>query len=201
MIFFFDTETTGFVNERLPDGHPDQPHIVQIAGILTDDAGKVANQFSLVVNPGVTIPLKTVEFHGITDDIAGRLGVSLSTAVGMFDFMARRADLIVAHNIKFDIGVMASAYIREARDIPQINRFCTMDAAAPVVNLPPTERMIAAGMMKPKSPKLEECVRYFFDEPLDGAHDALVDVAACSRVFFRLIDDGHFSLPKKEVVA
>lgn len=201
MIFFFDTETTGFVNERLPDGHPDQPHIVQIAGILTDDAGKVASQFSLVVNPGVTIPPKTIEFHGITDEIASQLGVSPSTAVGLFDFMARRADLIVAHNIKFDIGVMASAYVREGREMLLFNRFCTMEAATPVVNLPPSERMKAAGMTKPKSPKLEECVRHFFDEPLDGAHDALIDVAACARVFFRLIDDGHFSLPTKEAAA
>ena len=64
--------------------------------------------------------------------------------------------------------------------------FCTMEAAAPIVNLPPTERMLAAGFNKPKAPKLEEAIRFFFDESLDGAHDAMVDVIACRRIYFHL---------------
>jgi hypothetical protein len=35
---------------------------------------------------------------------------------------------------------------------------------------------------------LAECVKHFFGEDLAGAHDALVDVRACARVFFRLRD-------------
>lgn len=54
------------------------------------------------------------------------------------------------------------------------------------MNLPPTERMRAAGFNKPKPPKLEECIRHFFNEDLDGAHDAMIDVAACRRVYFHL---------------
>ncbi|AOW48412.1 3'-5' exonuclease family protein [Acetobacter ascendens] len=67
-------------------------------------------------------------------------------------------------------------------------KFCTMDAAAPLVNLPPTARMIAAGIDKPKAPKLEECIKHFFNEELKGAHDAMVDVRACARLFFHLRD-------------
>lgn len=47
--------------------------------------------------------------------------------------------------------------------------------------------MLAAGFTKPKPPKLEECIRHFFDEALEGAHDALVDVRACARVHRHLI--------------
>jgi DNA polymerase-3 subunit epsilon len=61
-----------------------------------------------------------------------------------------------------------------------------MEAATPVLNLPPTERMIAAGFDKPKPPKLEECIRHFFNEDLEGAHDAMADVIACRRVYFHL---------------
>jgi len=46
--------------------------------------------------------------------------------------------------------------------------------------------MLAAGFTKPKPPKLEECIRHFFNEELDGAHDAMVDVRACRRVYFHL---------------
>ena len=64
--------------------------------------------------------------------------------------------------------------------------FCTMEAACSVVNLPPTAKMLAAGIHRPKSPKLEECVKHFFNEDLQGAHDAMVDVAACRRVYLHL---------------
>ena len=46
--------------------------------------------------------------------------------------------------------------------------------------------MVAAGFNKPKPPKLEECIKHFFNETLEGAHDAMVDLAACSRVYFHL---------------
>ena len=61
-----------------------------------------------------------------------------------------------------------------------------MTSAAPIVNLPPTDRMRAAGRTGPKSPKLSECVQHFFSEEMIGAHDAMVDVRACARVFFHL---------------
>ena len=37
-----------------------------------------------------------------------------------------------------------------------------------------------------KWPKLEECIKFFFDEQLEGAHDALTDVRACIRVYKEL---------------
>jgi len=84
MILFWDTETTGFFDDRLPVDHEAQPYIVQLAAELCEDDGR------------------------------------------------------------------------------------------------------AAGINKPKPPKLEECIRHFFGEELDGAHDAMVDVVACRRVFFHL---------------
>ena len=59
-----------------------------------------------------------------------------------------------------------------------------------VVNLPPTEKMRAAGFDKPKPPKLEECIRHFFNEELGGAHDAMIDLDACRRVYIHLASVG-----------
>ena len=109
-------------------------------------------------------------------------------AVRAFADLLGVADTLVAHNIQFDADVLDIAYLR-LRGRPKSEpgtRFCTMEAAAPIVNLPPTERMIATGFNKPKAPKLEECIKHFFGETLDGAHDALVDVRACARVYFHL---------------
>lgn len=186
MILFFDTETTGLYRDRLPFDHPDQPRLVQLACLLTANDGTPINMLSLVVDPGCPIPPGATAVHGIDDALAQEAGVAEKTAAGIFNMFARRADLVVAHNSKFDIGVMGCVNAREGLLSAPLRTFCTMEAASPIVDLPPTERMLAAGFTKPKPPKLEECIAHFFNETLDGAHDALVDVRACARVFFHL---------------
>jgi len=188
MILFFDTETTGFFQERLPVDHPGQPHLVQLAAMLCEDDGAEVMSISLVINNNVPIPLQASNVHRITTEIAAARGVEPSMAIDIFGHMYRLADTTVAHNIKFDKGIMEAAIARRhgAMRVMTKPMFCTMEAATPIVNLPPTERMLAAGFNKPKPPKLEECIRHFFNEDLDGAHDALIDVAACRRVYLHL---------------
>lgn len=192
MILFFDTETTGFFQDRLPIDHPDQPYIVQLAALLCQDDGEPVSEFSFIVDPGiangVSIPARAAEVHGITDERAVQFGVSAEFALNAFTHLYQRADLVCAHNIKFDRGVIEAAISRHYRKVMPLRKalFCTMEAATPIINLPPTEKMKAVGFDKPKPPKLEECIHYFFNENLDGAHDAMADVTACKRVYLHL---------------
>lgn len=183
-----DTETTGLVADRLPPDHPDQPHIVQLGALLLDDDGRERAAVSLIVNPGVPIPPAASAVHGITDEIARRHGVPPRTAVTLLLMLAEVAHTRVAHNLRFDDAVVEAAILRQKmHGMPEGQAtFCTMVAATPVLDLPPTERMLARGMNRPKSPSLTECVRHFFGEDLDGAHDAMVDVRGCARVFRHL---------------
>jgi DNA polymerase-3 subunit epsilon len=195
VILFFDTETTGLPDFRSPADDPRQPHLVQLAALLTEEDGTERATLSILVQPPEAgIPAEAAAVHGITTETAARCGFSNARAVAMWDELAGRAALLVAHNIRFDLAVMATAWRRVlSTRRPDMKaehgeraRFCTMDAAAPIVNLPPTPRMLAAGFSRPKAPKLEECIRHFFSEELAGAHDALADVRACARVFFHL---------------
>lgn len=188
MILFFDTETTGFVNDRFPLDHPDQPHLVQLAAELCTDDGEPTSSFSLVVNPDVEIPERASAVHGITNEIAAQAGVSTGVAVDIFHALYQRADLVVAHNVKFDKAIIEIAISRALGKLYPLRKplYCTMESAAPIINLPPTERMVAAGINKPKAPKLEEAIWHFFAEDLSGAHDAMVDLTACRRVYFHL---------------
>lgn len=194
-VLFWDTETTGFFNEREPVDHPSQPHIVQLAAQLCEDDGSILAGFSFIVDPGVEIPEGAAKVHGITTAKAVQLGMSTDFALSAFAHLYQRADAICAHNAKFDKGVTEAAIARHRRSITPLRKtmFCTMEAASPIINLPPTERMKAAGFNKPKPPKLEEAVRHFFNESLDGAHDAMVDVIACRRVFFHLKSIGAWA--------
>lgn len=194
MILFFDTETTGFFQDRLPVDDRNQPYIVQLAAQLCEDSGDPILEFSFIVDPGIgengiTIPKAAADIHGITDEKAVQFGVSAEYALSVFTHLYQRADLVCAHNIKFDKGVTEAAIYRHYGKVMPLRKplFCTMEAATPVINLPPTERMRSMGMTKPKPPKLEECIRHFFGEELSGAHDAMVDVIACRRVYFHLL--------------
>lgn len=191
-VLIFDVETTGLPARGMPLDHERQPHLVQLAALLMDDDGTERASVSLIIRPPVPIPDDVAAIHGITNNIAASVGIPPAAAVGVWSNLARRADLLVAHNIAFDILLMEIAWLRSMGAEAAANwqalhagrtRFCTMQAATPLVNLPPTERMIAAGFNRPKAPKLAECVRHFFGEDLAGAHDALVDVRACARVF------------------
>lgn len=55
--------------------------------------------------------------------------------------------------------------------------------ATPILKIPPTDRMKAAGFMKFKTANLGEAYRFFTGRELVGAHSALVDVHACMEVY------------------
>lgn len=193
MILIYDTETTGLPNYRAPSDHPTQPHLVQLAMLLTSDQGQEIGTINCIIRPdGWTIPDEVADIHGITTEIAMKSGIPEGVATSLYLGWLERSTRRVAHNEGFDHRIMRTALLRAGMDRLEIdNRHIglvsdTMHISSPIVNLPPTERMIAAGFTKPKAPKLAECIRYFFDEPLDGAHDALVDVRACARLFFHL---------------
>lgn len=191
---FFDTETTGFPSASLDANHPDQAHLVQLALILIDDAGAVLDKYCAIINPGehVNFSEGAVKAHGITKERALAEGIDPKEAVQQFlDFIAK-AGMLGAHNIEFDLKIIALAIARTHNETWEnpIPTFCTMKRATDVVCIPPTEKMIQAGRNHYKSPSLTECVRYFFDEDLEGAHDALVDVEATIRVYLKLVELG-----------
>lgn len=193
MILAFDVETQGLPNFKERSDHPSQPHLVQLAMILMDDTGAEVETHNVIIKPdGWTVPDDVAAIHGITTEIAMAKGIPEADAVAMFVMALGKSSLRVAHNISFDDRLLRIAMLRAGIARPDIEAmearpsFCTCRTATPIVNLPPTEKMLRAGFTKPKPPKLEECVRHFWDESLDGAHDALVDVRACARVYWHL---------------
>jgi DNA polymerase-3 subunit epsilon len=194
LILAFDCETTGLPIFKEPSDHPSQPHIVQFAALLIDpETQEEVRSVNLIVKPdGWIIPDEVAAIHGITTERALAVGTPEAEITRLYLEMAGTAVLRVAHNINFDARIMRIAMFRlgmtreEIEAIEAPPKFCTMGAASKIVQLPPTARMAAAGFTKPKPPRLAECIQHFFGEALDGAHDALVDVRACARVYFHL---------------
>lgn len=193
---FFDTETSGLPLFSEPSEDPRQPHIVQFACVLVDiDSGKDLASLDLIARPdGWEIPEEVAQIHGITTEHALAVGVPERDIVALF--LALGADRThVAHNSSFDERIVRIALKRmfseaDAEAFKARTFECTQALATPILKLPPTEKMIAAGRRHHKSANLGEAYQFFTGKPLDGAHSAMVDVRACIAVY-RAIQAGQ----------
>ena len=179
MILFFDTETTGLVRNWNDPHDSKNPHLVQIGAILTNESGRILNCFSTIVKPdGFEIPTEAACVHGITTEVALKHGIHAKDALNTFIYLCSKAELVIAHNFKFDSVVIQKALGLELKDrFTGIKSLCTMLECTPICQIPSKW----GGF---KWPKLSEAYKFFFKEELKDAHDALTDVIGCKRVYF-----------------
>lgn len=183
---FIDTETQHLpdMNKRARD--PSQPHIVQFAGIQYINGVESASVCHLVHPDGWTIPPETTAIHGITNEMAAANGIVEQHIAERFLSLMRDSDLLVGHNISFDKFIMRIAcrrfdLITDQHDAwwKAFPTFCTMREMTNICQIP-------GARFGYKWPKLHEAYSHAFGKSLEGAHDALVDVRACSELYFWL---------------
>ncbi len=181
MILFFDTETTGLIPGR----------IIQLSYIMTDGEATIAKNFFFGVS---YIDPSATKVHGFTVEKIQQLsgGKTFSTDIEEIydDFLS--ADLIVAHNAKFDIGFMIAEFNYQDRIFRYRESFDTMKAFTPIMKM---ERSNHKGY---KYPKLGEMCEFLDVYPYDvtrksielfnsadvSGHDARYDTAALYLSFF-----------------
>src|ERR1019366_268020 len=122
----FDTETTGFINDREKPDHPSQPNLVQLGCILYDADNAERVSVDVIIKPdGWTIPSEVAKkSHGITTEMALALGIPLIGACSIFSNLVKLSDRTVGHNIDFDLKVMMAAFHRIGRPFPPVNPLC-----------------------------------------------------------------------------
>lgn len=195
-INIFDTETTGLPIYKEPSEHPDQPHLVEIAATLWDEAGAAVDSFSAIVKPdGWVITPELTLIHGISHEMAMDTGIAEKEALEGFLAIHVRAGLRVAHNCSFDDRIIRIAMKRymgdEAADLFRAGQsYCTALKSKPILNLPATEAMKKTNF-KVKTPNLAEAYRHFTGEDLAGAHRALTDANACARIYFAMQNNAN----------
>lgn len=194
-ILFYDTETTGLPLWHEPSDDPRQPHVVQLAACLVDpDSRHTIQSMDVIIQPdGWEIPGEVAAIHGITTEYAESVGIPEDVAVGLFYELWQKASCRTGHNETFDARIIRIALKRlggqDSADLWKAgNAQCTARLATPIVNLPPTEKMLGCGRNQPKTPKLSEAYRHFFSKELEGAHSAMVDVRACMDVYWEIQD-------------
>ncbi len=186
MYLFFDTETDGLPDFTLPLTHEKQPHVLQLAMILTDENGREAVSWKAPIIPeGFTIDetTKAFEINKIGQEFATKYGVHMATALGAFRKFQDKAVLKVAHNYRFDGFLLKSAHERLNVDPgPVLDKFCTMTAIKEITG----------------KGSLADAYLHCMGKPIEGAHDALSDARACKDVFFWIKNNGHFKAQERK---
>ena len=189
MTLFIDTETSGFYNNKEPPDHPSQPHLVQFAAILDDENQKIKAVINCRVNSGVEeIAQGAQDVHGISVSEAKAFGLPVMVVCSIFANLRKMTSRVVAHNIEFDMNIMAAQFARIEKPF-NISEgvFCTMRASSFVLKLP-------GKFGDYKWPKLSEAYNSLVDDKgFEGAHDAFADVKACRRVYYKLEELGYAS--------
>lgn len=195
-ILYFDTETTGLPRASEPLNHPSQPHMTQL-GLILEVNGHDALTIDTLIKPdGWVIEQKASELTGITLDMCEADGIPIADAIELFVIAAENADLIVCHNTAFDTKLMAIEYLRLQPDRKPYDvlsgkpQLCTMKVSTPICRIGKKD-----GRTGYKWPKLSEATMFFFNEELENAHSAIVDIVATRRLFKELDKLGYLADP------
>ncbi len=187
---FFDTETTGLPkNFRAPYTDLDNwPRVVQLSWLISEN-GEIIKESDNIIKVDFPIPEQSAKIHGITNAISEAKGRPLNDVLQEILTDIASVDFLICHNLSFDLAILQSELLRAGMN-HEINtqQFCTMKSSVDFCKLP--------GQYGFKWPKLEELYHICFQEKLENAHDAMVDVKATFRCFNKLEENKVFNLQK-----
>ena len=194
-LLFYDTETTGLPLWKKPSEDPRQPHIVQLAALMTDEAGKKISSMDVLmcVPDGVEFSSEAVDIHGITPEHSRAYGAALPDSLPVFLAMWSSARLRIGHSESFDarmIRISLKRYFNEdtCAQWKEGEAFCTMRKSTSIVRVPPSNKMMGAGRKTFKNPTLGEAYEFFTGKALgEKAHNAMFDILACRAVYFGIL--------------
>lgn len=180
---FFDTETTGVPkNYNAPASDVNNfPRLVQIGWIVFNENREEVYSREFIVKPdGFEIPASASAVHGITTERAIAEGIELRTVLAKFAAYVSYCDIIIGHNIDFDMKVVGAEFYRTFKESPLEGRgtICTMKSTCEFVGIRNSYGF--------KYPRLYELHQKLFDTPLVQTHTALDDIQNTAKCFFEL---------------
>ena len=204
-VLVFDTETTGLPKTKIisPDTLSLWPHIVQFSYVIydTDANDIVVTMDSIIkVDQNVVISEESIGFHGITNEISQTKGIKLNQALNIFCKYLKTADILVGHNIIFDIQMVKVELLRfiysdmtdeKSRKYKNYlhsltnfaNVYCTMQNSIEVCNIKMVNRF---GEEYNKFPKLIELHQKLFNSIPNNLHNSFNDILVTLRCFVKL---------------
>ena len=186
MILVLDTETTGFPTYK--NAHPfyqtyyASARMIEIAYVLIDNTThEIVKEVSFLIKDDHRDSIQNSHIHGITNEMTQEKGVYIDECFDELFEDLKLVDIIVAHNIEFDMKILLSEIYRQYSKRKKLlgllyskNTACTM-------------LMGLKHMEVRKFPKLIELHKHLFHEDWKQAHRALDDVEKCAKCYLQLI--------------
>jgi DNA polymerase III epsilon subunit-like protein len=205
-ILVFDTETTGLPNSKIinPDTLNFWPHIVQFSYVIYDiNLNDIVETHDSIINvKDIIIPEETIKIHGITKDISNKKGVAIELVLNEFFYHLCNVDLLVGHNVSFDINMVKVELLRMIYENKLIsekeintcnynlhyltnfkNICCTLKDSIDVCNIKAIDRF---GKEYIKFPKLIELHEKLFESTPNNLHNSFNDILVTLRCFMKL---------------
>jgi DNA polymerase III epsilon subunit-like protein len=169
-VLCFDTETTNLIKKDLTD-----VHILQLAWILYDTETNSCEQNDFVLK--VPVQIKNSSIHGITTEISDK-GYYIEEIIGMFLEDVKKSDLLVGHNLQFDMHMIEIELFRLGLEdeIDMLYSKTYFD----------TMREGKTYLKERKYPKLQELYTKLFNKNFQNAHNALFDVKATLQCYLKI---------------
>ena len=206
-ILVVDTETTGLPKSRNGSifDQDNWPYIVQFSYLIyNSDTYAVEKMVDYIIKipDEIDIPEVCVNIHGISNAISKEQGVVIDGVLCEFIMDMESCDLIVAHNMEFDMNIIMVEMVRLKQTIPldspvyailcqQIEQrkgkssklYCTMQESIDLCNI-----LVPGKFGKPykKFPTLAELHTRLFGYVPQKLHNALNDVVICFRCFYKM---------------
>jgi DNA polymerase III epsilon subunit-like protein len=206
-ILVFDTETTGLPKSKImnPDTLNLWPYTVQFSYVIYDTNLNdivVSSDKIVKLKDGITIPEDSIKIHGITNEIAQKNGINIESIINEFFSHLRNVDLLVGHNVSFDINMIKVELLRliyEAKIISENevkeckynlhfltnykNICCTLQESIDLCNIKAIDKF---GKEYTKFPKLLELHQKLFESVPNNLHNSFNDILVTLRCFMKL---------------
>jgi len=195
-IVVFDTETSGLPKSRIltPTNIHMWPFIVQFSYIIFDtETNDVIKSYDAIVKvkPYNIISKDSIKFHGITQEISELKGIHIDKVLDEFLWDLEDVDMIVAHNIEFDLNMLRVELMRigcENMELRLTNMiktqqfYCTMRQS---IDLCKIEKENSRGKYY-KFPTLSELHKHLFDVEPKHLHNSFHDILCTIRCFIKM---------------
>lgn len=209
-VLVFDTETTGLPKTKIinPDTLNLWPHVVQFSFIVYDTSLNdilETNDSIVKVGENVIITEESIKFHGITNKISKRKGIEMSKILCDFFCCLRNVDILVGHNVSFDINMVKVELLRliysNTANIAEIDRTsykydfhflthfknicctCSLKQSIELCNITALDKK---GNPYLKYPKLLELHEKLFESVPNNLHNSFNDILVTLRCFMKL---------------
>ena len=169
-VCIFDTETTALLPVSIASDSL-QPRLIEFYGCVVGDDDAILEEYEALVYPGHPLSEETTKITGLTDaDLVAAPG--FDRVADNIDSIIASCDMVVAHNLSYDMGVLDVEFGRLGRTVrwPSL-KLCTVEQTV---------------YLKGVRLSLSNLHEFLFSEKFEGAHRARVDVQALVKCFCHL---------------